>query len=185
MASFTTEKLEVTPYMDMELLLSNSHETRIEGKLMDKLAEYWGKWMTSLHALRINIDKDSYLAVWLDESVEESVDEIWDDAPSEAFMFNALAQTMCMSAIHDLLPEVAEAGCAPAPKPTLDLKMALEASGLRDEDEENISLALNKRYAVTTYFPFRGGCDICALQEECPKLKGGADYSVTLPGFEM
>lgn len=185
MPSFTTEKLEVTPYMDIELLLSNSQETRVEGKLMDKLAEYWGKWMSNLHALRINVGKDSYLAVWLDEEIEDSVDDIWDDAPSEAFMFNALAQTMCMSAVHELLPEVVEAGCAPAPKPTLDLKLALEANKLRDEDETNTGLALNRRYAVTTYYPFRGGCDICALQEECPKLQGGADYAITLPGYEQ
>ncbi len=184
MPAFSTEKLEVTPYMDIELLLSNSQETRIEGDVMDRLAEHWGKWLPHLHAKRIDIAKDSYLAVWLDEAVEESVDDIWDDAPSEAFLFNSLAQTMCMCAVYDLLPEVAEAGCAPAPKPTLDLKLALESESLRDPDEASTALALNRRYAVATYYPFRGGCDICALSEECPKLKGG-DYSVTLPGHEI
>lgn len=184
MPSYTIEELKVTPYMDIELLMENSQETRVPGDVMDRLVEYWGKWMPLLNARKITIDKDSYLAVWLDEEVEDSVDEIWDDAPSEAFLFNSLAQTLCMCAVHDLVPEVVEAGCAPAPKPTLDLKLALEEEGLRDPDEQNIELALVRRYAVTTYFPFRGGCDICHLKKDCPKLQGGGDYSVVLPGHE-
>ncbi|MDL2314530.1 hypothetical protein LJC36_06070 [Desulfovibrio sp. OttesenSCG-928-C14] len=180
-----TEDLKVTPYMDLELLLTNSQETRIDGKIMDKLAESWGRWAAHLKAKRIQAGSESYLAVWLDESVEEQVDEIWDDAPSEAFLYNALAQTMCMSAIYDLLPEVADSGCAPAPRPTLDLKTALEELDLRDPDEENPGLGLARRYAVTTYYPFRGGCEVCDLRAECPKLKGsGEDYSVVLPGYE-
>lgn len=184
MPSYTIEDLEVSPYMDMELLMENSQESRIDGDVMDRLVEHWGKWMPHLHACSVAVDKDSYLAVWLDEEVEESVDEIWDDAPSEAFLFNSLAQTMCMCAVHTLVPEVSEAGCAPAPRPTLDLKMALEEKGLRDPDEDNIGLGLVRRYAVATYYPFRGGCDICDLKDECPKLKGGGDYSVVLPGHK-
>lgn len=184
MPAYTIEALEVTPYLDIELLLENCQETRVEGPLMDRLADTWENWMPRLHASKIAIGKDSYLTVWLDERVEEDVDEIWDDAPSEAFLFNSLAQTMCMCAVHTLLPEVTEAGCAPAPKPSLDLKSALEEQGLRDPDEENAGLALARRYAVATYYPFRGGCDICDLMEQCPKLKGGGDYSVVLPGHE-
>lgn len=185
MPAYTIETLEVTPYLDMELLLENSQETRVDGPLMDKLADYWGRWMPRLSARRIAAGQDSYLVVWLDEAVEEEVDEVWDDAPSEAFLFNSLAQTMCMCAVHTLLPEVGEAGCAPAPRPTLDLKSALEDEGLRDPDEENFELALLRRYAVATYYPFRGGCDICHLKDTCPKLKGGGDYSVLLPGHEQ
>lgn len=185
MPNYSTETLEVTPCLDMELLLENSQETRVDGAVMDRLADCWGKWMPHLHARKIEIGKDSYLTVWLDEEVEESVDEIWDDAPSEAFLFNSLAQTMCMCAVYALVPEVGEAGCAPAPKPTLDLKTALEKEGLRDPDEENAGLSLQRRYAVATYYPFRGGCDICDLMEQCPKLKGGGDYSVVLPGHEQ
>lgn len=184
MPSFVSEVLEVTPHMDLELLMENCQETRIAGDVMDRLVEHWGAWMPHLNARKIEAGKDSYLVVWLDEKVEESVDEMWDEAPSEAFLFNSLAQTLCMCAVHTLVPEVSEAGCAPAPRPTLDLKEALEEAGLRDVDEENNRLALLRRYAVATYYPFRGGCDICDLQEECPKLKGGSDYSVVLPGYE-
>lgn len=185
MPSYIIEKLEVTPYMDLELLMQNSQETRIAGDVMDRLVDYWGRWMEHLNARKIESGKDSYLVVWLDEEVEDSVDEVWDDAPSEAFLVNSLAQTMCMCAVHTLVPEVVEAGCAPAPRPTLDLKLALESEGLRRPEEENTGLGLQRRYAVTTYFPFRGGCDICDLKDECPKLKGGSDYSVVLPGFEQ
>jgi hypothetical protein len=185
MPGYTVEALEVTPCLDMELLLENCRETRVAGDVMDRLADYWAEWMPRLKARKIAIGKDSYLAVWLDEAVEDAVDKAWSDAPSEAFLVNSLALTMCMCAVHELVPEVGEAGCAPAPKPTLDLKLALEEQGLRDPDEERADLALRRRYAVATFYPFRGGCDICHLQDECPKLKGGQDYSIVLPGHEQ
>lgn len=185
MAAYNTEELQVTPYLDMELFLTNSQENRVDGKVMDDLLGKWESWMPHLRARRINAGGDSYLAVWLDEHVEDEVDDVWDDAPSEAFLYNALAQTLCMSAVHDLLPDVAEAGCAPAPRPTVELKTALEGESLRDEDEDSPELALNRRYAVATYYPFRGGCDICHLKDMCPKLRDGGDsYSVVLPGYE-
>lgn len=184
MPSYTVKPLAVTPCLDMELLLENCQETRVQGDVMDRLTDYWGRWMPRLNARQIETGRDSYLAVWLDGEVEDAVDEAWDDAPSEAFLVNSLAQTMCMCAVHELVPEVTEAGCAPAPKPTLDLKLALEEEGLRDPDEEKTELALLRRYAVVTFYPFRGGCDICHLQDQCPKLKGGQDYTVLLPGHE-
>ena len=186
MPGYNVQTLEVRPDLDLELLLSNSQETRIDGKLMDKLVVKWAEWMQDLHASVINLEGQSYLTVWLGEAVEESVDDIWDDSPGDAFLYNALAQTLCMSAIYDLIPEVAEAGCAPAPKPTPDLNLALEKESLRDSSNEDLELNLCRRYAVATYYPFRGGCDICHLQALCPKLKSGAeDYSVTLPGFGL
>ena len=43
---------------------------------------------------------------------------------------------------------------------------------------------LNRRFAVVTFYPFRGGCEICHLQAHCPKGNGETGTSVLLPGYE-
>ena len=60
------------------------------------------------------------------------MDKAWESSPSNAFLYNALAQTMCMAAVHAVIPEVQDAGCAPAPKPTAALREAQEALELED-----------------------------------------------------
>lgn len=124
-----------------------------------------------------------YLLVALDESVEQDVDKAWEGSPSNAFLYNALAQTMCMAAVHAVIPEVQDAGCAPAPKPTATLREALEAEGIPySNDKDPI---LSRRYAVVTHYPFKGGCEICVLQSNCPKGQGQMEAtSVVLPGYE-
>ena len=188
MSGYKVAELTVRPAMDFELLLENSGTSRIEGRLMNELMDRWAAWAPHLQAKRLVAGQESYLAVWLDAAVEKAVDQLWGEAPSEAFFYNALAQTLCMSAIYDLLPEVSESGCAPAPGASVALKEALEGEGLRDRAElgaRAAGLALNRRYAVVTYYPFRGGCEVCDLQTECPRLKSREDvYSVLLPGQE-
>lgn len=183
MAEHTVEKLEVQPYFDVELLMNTSQETRIGGEVMHRLMHRWETWMAKLHALRIDTGKIRYLAVWLDNEVEDDVDNAWETSPSDAFIINALAQTMVMSAVHMLLPEVEDVGCAPAPKPTEKLRAALQAEGLSYSGE---GPTLTRRYAVVTHFPFKGGCEICTLLKDCPKGSGaaGAPSSIVLPGFE-
>ena len=85
------------------------------------------------------------------------------------YRMSALAQTMVQCALYQLLPEVEEAGCAPAPQPTGLLCDALEAEGL-DYQEETHSIL--PKYSVLTPYPFRGACDICYLRKECPKANG-------------
>ncbi|MDL2316740.1 hypothetical protein LJC59_06635 [Desulfovibrio sp. OttesenSCG-928-A18] len=183
MSEYRVIDLEVQPYFDLELLLSVSQETRIGGELMEAMAGAWDKWAPHVRAKRIEIGKDSYLLAWLDEAVEEAVDDKWEEAPSEAFLFNALAQVMLMGAVHDLVPQVEEIGCAPAPRPTDALAEALASLGVPYASPGEPGLA--RRYAVNTYFPFRGGCEICTLQRQCPKGGGqGGDFSITLPGYE-
>ncbi len=184
MSEYTVETLSVTPYFDIEMIMSTSQETRIGGALMDRLAERWGRWLPELQARRIETDGQSYLAVWLGQTVEDEVDDLWEEAPSEAFLYNALAQSLCMSAVHGLLPEVEDAGCAPAPRPSPALDAALAAEGLPYLEDEGRQLV--RRYAVTTYYPFKGACEICNLRPGCPKASGELQegFSITLPGFE-
>ncbi len=180
MSDYTIKDLEVTPHFDLELLMSTCRETRIGGELMDKLADAWDRWLPHAKAKLIESGKESYLLAWLEEPVEEDVDDMWEQSPSEAFIFNGLAQVMSMGIVHSLLPQVEEIGCAPAPHPTDVLADALEA-----ESVPYLIMGepgLTRRYAVVTHHPFRGGCEICMLQKQCPKSGGG--MTVTLPGFE-
>lgn len=183
MAEYTVKDLEAAPYFDLELLMSTSQETRIGGDLMDGLSDAWDRWVPHARVKHIEVEKGGYLLAWLDETVEDDVDDKWEESPSEAFMYNALAQVMVMGLVHSLLPEVEDAGCAPAPRPTDELADALDEIGVPYAVMGEPGLS--RRFGVVTHYPFRGGCEICMLQKDCPKASGGGGgHSVTLPGFE-
>jgi hypothetical protein len=177
----SAETLEIHPYFDLELLMSVSRETRLGGALTERLMRLWEQWLPEARALIVKPGSAAYLAVWLNAKVEEDVDKAWDTSPSDAYFHNALAQTLCMSAVHGVLPEIQDAGCAPAPKMNAELRAALEAEGLPYTQ----SGTLARRYAVVTPYPFQGGCEICSLRHACPKAQGTEEAaSFLLPGFE-
>lgn len=177
------EHLSLTVPFDLELFLLASQERRIGGAVMEKMAATWQEWTRHCTAARLHADGRSYLLVWLDESVEQAVDNAWKISPSGGFQLNALAQTLCMATVRALVPEIAEAGCAPAPKPGGGLKKALAAAGAPYVAN---GPTLSRRYAVLTPMPFKGGCEICAMRADCPKgnAGGGEAFSVLLPGHE-
>lgn len=173
---------DIQPYFDMEGFMVMSQEKRLGGAVLERLVELWGQWLPQLKVCEISTGKISYLAVWLPESIEVDVDEAWEKSASDGFMINNLAQFMCMSAVQAMLPQVEDAGCAPSPRPTEALRAALEKMGLEYRPGSSV---LMRRYAVVTHFPFRGGCEICHLQSECPKGQGQAESaSILLPGYE-
>lgn len=163
--------LKDIPYFDVEFFMDLAQETRLGGEVMNRLIARWEDWGQKLTAHQFTGGKIPYLLVWLPESVEDDVDNMWDKAPSDAHLYNTLAQALLMTAVHTLIPEVEEAGCAPAPKPTEDLRKALEAEGVPYNLQET---ALSRRYAVVTHYPFRGACEICYLRPNCPKGGGAA-----------
>ena len=170
------------PYFDMEGFMTMSHETRLGGAVLQRLVDLWGQWLPKLKVCEISTGKIAYLAVWLPEEVEELVDAAWEKSASDGFMVNNLAQFMCMAAVQELLPEVENAGCAPSPRPTEALRAAVAGLGLEYREG---AATLARRYAVVTHYPFRGGCEICHLQDQCPKGQGQAESaSVLLPGYE-
>ncbi len=172
----------IQPYFDMEGFLVMSQETRLGGAVFERLVELWGKWLSQLKVREITTGKISYLAVWLPEEVELEVDEAWGKSASDGFMINNLAQFLCMSAVQMMLPQVEDAGCAPSPRPTEALRAVLSELGLEYRPGASV---LSRRYAVVTHFPFRGGCEICHLQDQCPKGQGQAESSsILLPGHE-
>jgi hypothetical protein len=177
----SAESLEIQPYFDLELFMSVSRETRLGGALTERLMQWWEQWAPEAHALRVTTASGGYLAVWLNEKVEQDVDKAWEQSPSDAYYYNALAQVLCMSVVHGILPEIEDAGCAPAPRVSDALRAALSAEGLPYTPAGTLA----RRYAVVTPYPFQGGCELCSLQHACPKAQGTEDAaSVLLPGHE-
>ena len=189
MRTSPTERLSVTPWFDMELFMLTSQETRMGGEVMERLMTRFKEWTPSLFAHKLSADGREYLLVHLDETVESAVDALWQASPSEAFRLNALAQTLCMTVVHDLVPDVQDAGCAPAPAPTPALAKALADLGV---PYSNDGPTLSRRFAVLTAMPFKGGCETCSLLRNCPKGQGtpngscssGDVKSIVLPGHE-
>ncbi|MDR1856476.1 MAG: hypothetical protein LBR22_04880 [Desulfovibrio sp.] len=171
----------VAPYFEIEPFMVMSQETRLGGASLERLANLWEAWVPLLRVCEVKTGDASHLAVWLPESVEADVDGTWVQSPSEGWLHNNLARYLCMSAIQELLPEVEEGGCAPAPDPTPELREALAAQGLPYKTNAD-TLAL--RYAMVTNYPYRGGCEICHLLPQCPKGRGDGELGIVLPGHE-
>ncbi len=182
MNKYNIETIEVNPYFDLEFVMRTSQENRIGGNTLERFASLWPEWSKKLCVRKVDTGKVTFLAVWLPEEVEESIDTSWAESPSQAYLDNALAQCLCMSAVHDILPEVEGAGCAPCPRPTDTLRAALQEAGIPYKDE---GPTLSRRFAVVTHYPFKGACEICSLQANCPKGQGQAGAAaVVLPGYE-
>ena len=183
MSETTITEQQLTPYFDMEEFMALSQEKRLGGAVLERLLGQWEAWLPELRARHITSGGASWLAVWLPEEVETAVDEAWAQSPSDGFLLNTLAQYLCMSAIQERLPQVASGGCAPSPRPTAELRAALAELGLPYKGEE--SALLGRRYAVLTYYPFKGGCEVCHMRPLCPKGQGrGENASILLPGHE-
>lgn len=175
------ENLHAEPYFDLEDFMNFSKESRLEGDAFEKLAILWDNWLGDLRILNMSQGNKSWLAVYLPEAVEKQIDNSWDESPGQGYLMHNLAQFMCMSCIQELLPQVAAGGCAPSPAMTPKFRDALRQAGLVEADKDTIG----RRYAVLTYYPFRGGCEVCSLRKECPKGNGMPEIpSVVLPGFE-
>lgn len=172
---------DIVPYFDMEGFMVMSQESRLGGATLERLVTLWGAWLPLLEVREIAAGAISYLAVWLPEEVEQQVDAAWEKSPSDGWQVNNLAQFLCMAAVRELLPQVEDAGCAPAPRPSETLRAALGDLGLHYREGAAV---LDRRFAVVTHYPFRGGCEICHLQGQCPKGQGQSQAaSVLLPGY--
>lgn len=178
MAECKIENIEIYPLFDMEEFMNFSKETRLDADTLDNLANFWIKLEQNLNIMQISANKNKWLAVWLPEEIETAVDNVWKTSPSQGYLLNALAQYCCMTVIQELLPQVADGGCAPAPEQNGDLRNSLKKLNIVTEDG-----TLKRRYSIISYYPFKGGCEICALSAECPK-NSESTSSVVIPGHE-
>lgn len=174
---------EISPAFDLEDFMNFSRETRMESATLENILRLWEEWSGKLAIRAMENGGNSWLAIWLPEDVEKMVDSAWSESPGKGYLINSLAQYLCMTAIQEVLPQTAAGGCAPSPRPSPDLRAALEQAGLRYR-EQGASM-LERRYAIVTYYPFKGGCEICDMRQDCPKGNGNRDFpSIVLPGYE-
>jgi hypothetical protein len=148
---------------DLEAFMFLSQNQRVDAELAGLVAELWDKWKKHLHAYRLGVKK-GYVVVWFDHEIEDEVDRIWNETPAKGFHSQCVAQTMIMQTMRELMPEVADQGCAPMPEPNKILKRSLEPLGLALHDS-----GLNVKYGVITPFPVKEGCTACSLEQTCPK----------------
>lgn len=183
MAQYTAEKLNVQPYFDMEAVMALMQEKRLGGQVLETMVNAFERWVKELNGLTIKTEMGTYLVLWLNESVEEEVDAMWEKDAEMGFRLNCVGQSLIMNAVYQIMPEVENAGCAPCPTPHAILEDALMAENIPYKKHEP---TLCRRFSVLTSMPFRGACDICYLKEACPKASGQGDsfHSVELPGFE-
>ena len=155
--------LEPECAFDLEAYMFLSQNQRIDAEQARRIAERWDKWAKHLKAYRLG-QKKGYVVVFFEHDVEDEVNAVWNESPSEGFEAQCVAQTMIMQTMRELMPEVAEQGCAPMPEPNKVLKRSLEPLGLTLHDT-----GLNVKYGVITPFPVKEGCTACSLEETCPK----------------
>ena len=158
-----------SPYFDMERFLRTSGESSLTDDDVAECRFFLDRWHALLVSKTIPAHEDDVLAIWLDESVEHAVDAAWQSSPSRGFRLHSLAQTICMHAVNEHIPEIEQAGCAPVPFPDPALAQALTEAGLPARVQDNLVLA--RRYAVITPVLFKGQCNSCALQTNCPNCR--------------
>ena len=167
MSQLIIDEIKTDPEFDIWYYSDVSSEKRISQKLLDQFEKYWDSWAKHIHgySLKHTNGKDSYLLIYLGEKVENDVDTIWKDDPSLGLSFHNLAITMVMTAAQGQIEELTQNKCAPLPTPGLEIQEAFEELGLEWKEDGTI----NRRFAVFTPSPYAGGCEICFLEENCPK----------------
>jgi len=163
------DAVDARPEFDIFTYCELAGETRIEHDLLEELEPRFDDWAAKyLRAYRITDPSapkgGGHVILWLEEPVEEEIEGIWQDSPSAGMAFHNLAIHMVMSAAQNLVPELADKGCAPLPKPTAGVLQAFEKLGLIWSKEGTV----NRQFAVFTREPYSDGCAICILRPKCP-----------------
>jgi len=163
------EAIEAHPEFDMFTYCELSGETRIEHDLLEELEPRFDGWAEKyLRAYKITDPAapkgGGHVVIWLEEPVEEEIEGVWQDSPSAGMAFHNLAIHMVMSAAQNVVPELADKGCAPLPKPTSGILKAFEKLGLVWNKEGTV----NRQFAVFTRMPYSDGCSVCMLRPKCP-----------------
>lgn len=158
-------RIDVPVLLDMEMYMELAQIQDLSAGDSLESVQFWDKWLPGLSTFTLG-RKRGYLAVFMDRAVEEEIDAIWEQAPARGFRLKALVQTMILGCVKHMLPEVDSNQCAPVPRPGEVLRKSLAEIGVKLFDEGS----LDYKYSTLTYYPYRGGCQICHMREVCPKL---------------
>jgi len=165
-APLTATAITVQPEFDLFVYCELSGESRIEHDLLEELEPRFDEWQQHLKAYRLSNggEKDpGYVILWLEKPVEEEIEGVWQDSPSAGMAFHNLAIHMVMSAVQNLVPELADKGCAPLPKPGKDVLAAFKELGLAWNKEGTV----DRQFAVFTNMPALTSCGTCMLKAKC------------------
>ncbi|CCO25166.1 hypothetical protein [Maridesulfovibrio hydrothermalis] len=169
MSTLKITEAKPTPEFNIFYFAELNGSSRIEHSLMESLEKHWAEWKPFLKAYKLEQPEGGkgtdFLLLFLDKEVEDAVEEIWQATPTEGLAHHNLAITLIMSAAQSLLPELEEGKCAPLPKPGEAALEAFKTLNLTWNEEGTV----NRQYAVFTPFPYSGGCEVCYLEENCPK----------------
>lgn len=157
--------IDLNPEFDFWLYAKISGDNRLKDDLIQTLERRWNEFKPELsgHKLTRTRGGASYLLIYLSPKVEAIVDAGWEESPSLGLALHNLAVSMVMGAARNLIPELEQDKCAPMPKPTAMIQDAFETLGLH----WNTDATLDRKYAVFTNLPYKGGCDICFLEDTC------------------
>ena len=160
--------IAVQPEFDMFTYCELCGETRLDNELLEELEPRFDGWQAHLKAYRLAAPyaaetDPGFVILWLDKPVEDEVEGIWQDSPSAGMAFHNLAIHMVMSAVQNLVPELAEKGCAPLPKPDKETIALFKKLGLEWNKEGTVS----RQFAVFTNMPAITGCGTCMLKAKC------------------
>lgn len=164
MKTLSVSPLSIQPDFDFSTFLFLAQLDEIGTQEMLSVLNTWERWLPHLKIYKLG-DRKGHVVIFLEEPVEQEVDAIWKDSPSEGFKHEAIAQTMIMGTLKVLIPELDEKECAPVPEPTKPIRRTLERIGLVMED----SGALSRKYSTITPYPHRYGCERCYLKDSCIK----------------
>ncbi len=165
-APLVATPIAVQPEFDLFTYCELSGETRIEHDLLEELEPRFEDWQQHLKAYRLSTGADTdpgYVILWLDKPVEDEIEGIWQDSPTAGMAFHNLAIHMVMSTVQNLVPELADKGCAPLPRPDKDVLAAFKKLGLKWNKEGTVS----RQFAVFTNMPALTSCGTCMLKAKC------------------
>lgn len=165
-APLTATALSAQPEFDLFTYCELCGETRLEHDLLEEIEPRFEGWQKHLKAYRLSTggEKDpGYVILWLEKPVEDEVEGIWQDSPSAGMAFHNLAIHMVMSAVQNLVPELADRGCAPLPKPDKAVIAAFKKLGLTWNKEGTV----DRQFAVFTNMPAISSCGTCMLKAKC------------------
>ncbi len=169
---------EVHPRFDLQSYMFLAQTQTLSPQRILAMTELWEKWYPLLNVYTFG-EKKGYLLVFLEHAIEPEMEELWKKSQEQAFLDEALAQTMIMSTLRLFIPELSTTKCAPLPEPNKTLKRSLSKLDITLTNRGTFGY----KYATLTYYPGRSGCDKCFLRSSCPKKLGlGSQQTYTMPG---